>query len=110
MVLDEYNRTLEQWAQEEQAKAAEARSRNDDRAKSLALMRAGMMGDMLRSLGKAEHLGVRPGILADHVKLFTEEAKRLAQTGDYDDAERTQIKADVVSRALNLLRELEAKA
>ena len=102
MTLELYEKTLERWAQEEKEKAAEAKQAGDERQHSIHLMKASMLGDMLRVLGKLELSG-RKGTLERIALQQAAEAERLKKIGDYDAAERSEIKAETVRRAMRLI-------
>ena len=102
MTLDKYEKTLDAWADEERAKAAEAKKTGDERQHSIHLMKASMLGDMLKVLGKLELSG-RKGNLEKIALQQMAEAGRLRGKDDYDAAERSEIKAETIRRALRLI-------
>ena len=106
-VLEQYNLVLMEESQREATLAAEAAGKNDQRARSIHLMKASMLGDMLKVLGRVEHEGKRPNALETLVGSFSEEAERQRQRGDYDASDRAEQKAITVQFALDALREAE---
>ena len=103
MTLEKYEKTLDMWAQEERAKAEEARKAGDERQHSIGLMKASMLGDMLKVLGRVELTGVRRGVLEKIALQQTAEAEKLRAKEDFDAAERSEIKAATIRRALDLI-------
>ncbi len=102
MTLEKYEKTLDVWANEEREKAAEAKQAGDERLMSIHLMKASMLGDMLKVLGKVELSG-RTGTLEKIAAQQTAEAGRFKVQEDYDSAEKSEIKAATVRRALELI-------
>ena len=105
MTLEKYNETLDMWAGEERAKAKMAKDTGDERMHSICLMKASMLGDMLKVLGRVEMNGVRPGILEKEIAALTRESEKLKSMEDHDAAERALIKAETIRRAWDLLKE-----
>lgn len=101
MKLEQYERTLDQWAEEERRHAAEAKQAGDERMHSISLMKASMLGNMLRVLGKTEM--ARGGVLLKLAEQNDREAERLKEIEDFDAAERSEIKAQTIRRALRLI-------
>ncbi len=62
VTLEKYEKILDGWAAEENRKAEAAKSAGDERLKSICLMKASMLGDMLKVLGRVELSG-RTGTL-----------------------------------------------
>ena len=108
-ILEHYNAALDERAAGMRARAAKARADGDERALSIFLMQASMLGDMLRQLGRVEHTGARPGILQAEIGMMTRQADEFEKRGDYDSADRSRIKAGTVRWALDTLRRLEAE-
>ena len=108
-ILEKYNAALDRQAAEFLEKADRAGRQGDERERSLALMQAGMLGETLKMLGKAERRGARPGVFQATVDLL--EAKRDAEAnkGDYDAADRFDHQAKITRWALATLRRLEAE-
>lgn len=106
-ILERYNATLKEESQRETALAAEAAMKGDTRAQSIHLMKASMLGDMLKVLGRVEHEGKRPNALETLIGSFSEEAERQRRLGDYDASDRAEQKAITVQFALDALREAE---
>jgi len=102
MTPEKYEKTLDLWAEEERAKAAEAKSAGDERQHSICLMKASMLGDMLKVLGKVEMAG-RKGTLERLAVQCGLEAEKLKGREDFDAAERSEIKAETIRRALKLI-------
>ena len=102
MTLEKYEKTLDLWAEEERARAAEAKRVGDERRHSICLMKASMMGDMLKVLGKVEMAG-RRGTLGKIAGQCELEAENLKRKEDFDAAERSEIKAETIRRALHLI-------
>lgn len=102
MTLEKYEQTLDLWAKEEREKAAEAKRAGDERQHSICLMKASMLGDMLKVLGKVELSG-RRGTLEKIALQQAAEAERLKKIEDYDAAERSEIKAATIRRAMRLI-------
>ena len=104
MTLEQYEKTLDLWANEEREKAAEAKRTGDERMHSIYLMKASMMGDMLKALGRVEMSG-KKGTLAKLAAQCDAEAGRMREKEDFDAAERSAIKAETIRRAWDLLKE-----
>jgi hypothetical protein len=105
--LERYYKTLDEEALR-QKEAAEAAKRNgNERAHSICLMKASMLGDMLKVLGRVEHEGKKPKALETLIDSFNEESERQHKLGDYDAADRAEQKAITVQFALDRLREIE---
>ena len=106
-ILERYNAALAEEAKRETSLAAEAAQKGDARMQSIHLMKASMLGDMLKVLGRVEHEGKRPNALETLVGSFSEEAERQRKLGDYDASDRAEQKAITVQFALDALREAE---
>ena len=106
-ILDRYNQTLAEEAAHQTAYAAEAAEKGDLRARSVHLMKASMLGDMLKVLGRVEHEGKRPNALETLIESFSDEADKQRRLGDYDEADRAEQKAITVQFALDALKEAE---
>lgn len=106
-VLEMYYETLAEEAKRQKMLAANAAEKGDARTQSICLMKASMLGDMLKVLGKVEHEGKRPNALESLIDSFSEEAERQHKRGDYDAADRAEQKAIAVQFALDALREAE---
>ncbi len=106
MTLEAYMKQLDLWAAEEREKAAQAKLVEDERGHSICLMKASMMGDMLKVLGRVEWTQ-KNGILEKIARQNMDEAARLRVLGDFDAAERSEIKAQTIRRAQALLSEKE---
>ena len=106
-ILEQYNAALDEAAHKETALAAEANACGNERLKSIHLMKASMLGDMLKVLGRVEHEGKRPKALETLIDSFNEESERRHKLGDYDAADRAEQKAITVQFALDRLREIE---
>lgn len=107
MTLEKYEKILDGWAAEENRKAEAAKSAGDERLKSICLMKASMLGDMLKVLGRVELSG-RTGTLERIACQQQAEAERLKKQEDFDAAERAEIKAATIRRARKLIYEEEA--
>lgn len=107
MTLERYEQTLDIWAEEERARAAEAKAAGDERLHSIHLMKASMLGPMLRTLGRVELEG-RRGALEKIALQQEQEAEKHRKNEDFDAAERSLIKAETIRRAMKLLDEEEA--
>lgn len=105
MTLEKYCETLDMWAAEEKQNASQAKESGDERMHSIFLMKASMMGDMLKMLGKVEMNHIRPGIMEKNIAFLTAESERLKGMDDYDAADRALIKAETIRRAWKLLKE-----
>ena len=105
--LEQYNTTLAEESKRETALAAEAAGKGDTRMQSIHLMKASMLGDMLKVLGRVEHEGKRPNALETLIESFSAEAERQHRVGDYDASDRAEQKAITVQFALEALREAE---
>lgn len=103
MTPEQYEKTLSLWSAEEKEKAVEAKRSGDERAHSIQLMKASMLGDMLKVLGRLELMGSQSGRLAKEIENMEQEAARLEALGDYDAAERSLIKAETIRRAQRLI-------
>jgi hypothetical protein len=106
-ILEQYYAALDEAAQKETALAAEASACGNERLKSIHLMKASMLGDMLKVLGRVEHEGKKPKALETLIDSFNEESERQHKLGDYDAADRAEQKAITVQFALDRLREIE---
>lgn len=106
-ILEQYNAALDEAAKKETALAAEASACGNERMKSIHLMKASMLGDMLKVLGRVEHEGRKPKALETLIDSFSEESERQRKFGDYDAADRAEQKAITVQYALDRLRETE---
>ncbi|MBR4905653.1 MAG: hypothetical protein IKZ44_02245 [Clostridia bacterium] len=106
-VLERYNAALTEESKREASLAAEAAKKGDARTQSIHLMKASMLGDMLKVLGRVEHEGKRPNALETLIGSFSEEAERQRKLGDYDASDRAEQKAITVQFALDALREAE---
>ena len=107
MILERYNATLTAEAKRQTELAAEAAGKGDSRAQSIHLMKASMLGDMLKVLGRVELEGKRPNALETLIESFSSEAEKQYRLGDYDAADRAEQKAITVQFALDALREAE---
>ena len=105
--LEYYNHALDEAAEKERVLAQEAKAKGEERANSIHLMKASMLGDMLKVLGRVEHEGKRPNALETLIGSFSEEAERQRRLGDYDASDRAEQKAITVQFALDALREAE---
>lgn len=103
MLYEKYEQTLDAWAEAERAMAAQATEADDERMHSIHLMKASMMGDMLKALGRAELFG-KPGVLEKIAAQFEAESQKMSEKEDFDAAERALIKAQTVRRALACLK------
>lgn len=103
MTLEKYEKTLDIWANEEKEKAAEAKKAGDERQHSIHLMKASMLGDMLKVLGRVELSG-RSGTLEKIARQQQAEAEKLKANEDFDAAEKNEIKAETIRRALRLIK------
>ena len=106
MTLETYIKQLDIWAEQEREQAALAKQAGNEREHSICLMKASMMGDMLKVLGRVE-LTQKNGILEKIARQNMDEAARLRALGDFDAAERSEIKAQTIRRAQALLSEKE---
>ncbi|MBQ1631310.1 MAG: hypothetical protein II049_00650 [Clostridia bacterium] len=106
-VLEKYNNTLKSESERETALASEATKNGDARMQSIHLMKASMLGDMLKVLGRVEHEGKRLNALETLIESFLQEAERQRKLGDYDESDRAEQKAITVQFALDALREAE---
>ena len=84
--------------------AEKAKESGDERGHSVHLMRASMLGDMLKVLGRVEMEGKRPRALETLVESFSNESEQKRRTGDYDAADRAEQKAITVQFALDALK------
>ena len=107
MTLEKYNETLSIWSAEEKERAMDAKKSGDERMHSVYMMKASMLGDMLKALGRFEMECGQKGLLEKEIVFLTKEAERLKGLGDYDAAERASIKAETIQRARRLIYEEE---
>ena len=105
-VLVNYEAALDKKSVEYRRAAVQAEERGDERERSLNLMRASMLGDMLKALGRAEHNG-RRGILQKLARESETRAESANARGDYDAADRERIKAETILWALECLETSE---
>ena len=103
--LERYYQKLDEAAQQERSLAAEAKTRGDERAHSIHLMKASMLGDMLKALGRVVYEGKRPNALINLVESLSEEAEKAHKRGDYDAADRAEQKASTIQFAIDALEE-----
>lgn len=106
-ILDNYYAALAKETEKQTANAAAAKEKGDVRLHSICLMKASMLGDMLKVLGRVEHEGKRPNALETLIDSFSQEADRQRRLGDYDESDRAEQKAITVQFALDALREAE---
>ena len=104
MTLEKYEKTLDLWADEEREKAAKAKKDGDERQHSIHLMQASMLSDMLKVLGKCEMTRGPKGLLERQIASLAKESEHLRAMDDYDAAERSEIKAETIRRALSLIK------
>ena len=104
MTLETYVNTLDRWAETERANAAQAKSAGDERLHSICLMKASMLGDMLKTLGRVELQG-RRGVLLKIALQQEQDAETHRKNEDFDAAERSEIKAQTIRRAMSLIEE-----
>lgn len=104
-ILKAYNAALDERAAEERARAEACSS--DERERSIHLMQASMLGDMLKALGRVQHQGLRPGVLRAQIDTLTAQAEKERAQEDFDACDRTLTKARTIEWALNRLTELE---
>ncbi len=102
-----YDAALDARAAALREEAETAKAKADQRAQSIALMQASMLGDMLKTLGRVEH-DRRPGILQTVIDQAVQNAASSRARDDFDNAEREEIKARTIRWALETLRGLEA--
>ena len=104
-VLELYNAALDERAEQERSLARAASG--DERAHSLHLMQASMLGDMLKVLGRVQHEGRRPDVLQKQIDTLSAEAERLRAQEDFDQADRTLVKMQTIAWAQETLKRLE---
>lgn len=103
--LEYYNNALNEAAQRERTLADKAKTQGDERAHSIHLMKASMMGDMLKVLGRVVYEGKRPNALINILNSLSDEADKAHAQGDYDTADRAEQKAMTVQFAIDTLEE-----
>ena len=106
--LDYYNSLLNEESKKQAALAAEAKGRGDERAHSICCMKASMLGDMLKALGRVVYEGKRPNALKTLVVSLMDEAEAERKRGDYDASDRTEQKAITVQFAIDALEEAKS--
>lgn len=106
-ILEQYNARLAEESGRETELAAAAAKNGDVRMQSIHLMKASMLGDMLKVLGRVEHEGKRPNALETLIESFSAESEKQRRLGDYDASDRADQKAITVQFALDALREAE---
>lgn len=106
-VLEQYNAALTAEAQRMTEAAQEAKNNGDERQHSVFLMKASMLGDMLKVLGRVEHTGKKPNALESLIDSFSAEAEKQRLLGDYDAMDRAEQKAITVQFALDALKEAQ---
>jgi len=104
MVLESYYKKLNEESQRE---TNAARIASDERTRSIHLMKASMLGEMLKVLGRVQYEGKRPDALKNLVESFSAEAEKQRLLGDYDASDRAEQKAITVQFALDALNEAE---
>lgn len=107
--MEAYNFALDLRAEEERQKAAAAKAQGDERAHSMHLMCASMLGEMLKVLGRVQHEGERPDALGALAEAQNREEERQRARGDFDAADRARVKAQTIAWAQGVLAELEAR-
>ncbi|MBR0508219.1 MAG: hypothetical protein IJJ86_06375 [Clostridia bacterium] len=106
-VLEHYYSLLDAEALREKEAAETARDRGNERERSIHLMKASMLGDMLKVLGRIQHEGKRPDALTKLIESFSSEADKQRAGGDYDESDRAEQKAITVQFACDALTEAE---
>jgi len=104
-ILEQYNAALDARAGQERTLANAPTA--DERTRSLHLMQASMLGDMLKVLGRVQHEGTRPGVLQKQIDTLSAEAERLRKLEDFDQADRTMVKMQTIAWAQETLKKLE---
>ncbi len=107
-VLEHYYMSLDNEAKRHTAEALKAAESGDERTRSIHLMQASMLGDMLKVLGRVEYEGKKPKALENLINSFSEEAERLRKSGDYDASDRAEKKAITIQFALDALSEAKS--
>ena len=107
--LERYNRALDEAAQKERTLAAQAKEKGDEREHAVHLMKASMLGDMLKMLGRVVYEGKRPNALQSLIDSLNEEAKAQYKRGDYDAADRAEQKAATIQFAIDALEEAKSR-
>ena len=97
-----YQKTLAEWAGCEKEKAELT---EDERMKSIHLMKASMFSDMLTVLGKTEISGVRTGVIESILKTCISKQESFLKVCDFDSADREREKAEAIKRAMRLMKE-----
>ena len=103
--LEYYNHALDEAAEKERALAQEAKAKGEERANSIHLMKASMLGDMLKALGRVAYEGKRPNALENILRSLSEEADHAHKRGDYDAEDRAEQKAMTIQFAIDTLKE-----
>ena len=103
--LEQYYQKLDAAAAQEKALAQDAKAKGDERAHSIHLMKASMLGDMLRVLGRVAYEGKRPNALTSLVASFSAEAENAHKRGDYDAEDRAEQKVMTIQFAIDALEE-----
>lgn len=99
MSYDVYESALHALAERARQAAQEAERAGDEREKSLQLMRASMLGNMLIALGKVDLDGRHVGVLADIRAQCERNEQKLRALGDEDAADRERVKAETIAIA-----------
>ena len=107
--FEEYCKILADEAEKHRDAAAQAKACGDERTHSMELMQASMLGPMLEQFGRVEHEKLRPGIMQQQIDAARSEQQRHEALGDFDQADRFRIKAEMIVFALEALRKLEAE-
>lgn len=106
-ILALYNEELDRLGAKHRDLALHAIESGDERKYTIHLMQAGMAGDMLRTLGRVQHEGARPGYIENILASLEKEEREQKQAGDYDMADRARVKAQTIRQAMTLLERLE---
>ena len=103
--LTYYNQLLDEESKKQTDLALEAKAKGDERTHSICRMKASMLQDMLKALGRVVYEGKRPNALSTLVASFSEEAENQRRRGDYDASDRAEQKAITIQFAIDALEE-----
>ncbi|MDO4741120.1 MAG: hypothetical protein Q4A66_10665 [Eubacteriales bacterium] len=106
-ILEKYYAELDRRSREQRDLALQSLEKGEEREYTIHLMQAGMMGDMLKVLGRVQHLRERPGHVEGILASLEKEEEKQNAAEDYDLADRARIKAQTIRQAMALLERLE---
>lgn len=101
MDIRKFDEIMDIWAQEEAQAAELAKSRDDERGRSIALMKQSMYSTMLRTLGHNA-----PHAMEGCIKDLEKRLEKQRSLGDADSADRIGFQIGCIRKVQQLVREL----